>query len=371
MRTRIVTISLLIILSIGTSFAQNIKFSGQLSSWGILNPKNDFDGQIGARYIPGLKYASDSIGKGKIGAELSLNSYGVSDIPTLNKIESKADFKPYRMWVKYETNQFEIRTGLQKVNFGSANTIRPLMWFDQIDPTDPLKLTTGVYSVLMKYYFLNNANVWIWGMYGNDERRGLDTFITKAKTPEFGGRFQYPVLEGEIALTGHHRQVTINDEFSIYGNENRIALDGKWDALAGIWLEASYGIIENKEKFREDKYLITIGTDYTFGIGNGLTASTEFFYVNVNANYIEDPVSMYFSTLQMSYPISILDNLSMIQYYDWNGNLYNFLSWNRSYDAFSLNLMAFWNPEIMMIPGQESMNLFGGKGVQFMLVWNH
>ena len=351
--------------------AQGLRFSGQFSSWGTINPKNSFDGQIGARYIPALKYTSDSIGNGKIGAEISVNGFAVSDIPSLNEIESDAKLKPYRMWLKYETNQFEIRMGLQKVNFGSANTIRPLMWFDQIDPTDPLKLTTGVYSVLLKYYFLNNANIWIWGMYGNDERKGLDSFITKDNTPEFGGRIQYPVLGGELAFTGHHRQVSISNDHMVFGNENRFALDGKWDVGVGMWFEASYGLIDNDDIFKEEKYLATLGMDYTFSIGNGLNAATEFFIINVDASYIDKRVDMYFSTLQLSYPISILDNLSMMQYYDWNGNLYNFFNWNRTYDAISFNLMAFWNPEIMMIPGQESVNLFGGKGLQFMLIWNH
>ena len=64
-------------------------------------------------------------------------------------------------------NKLHIEPGLQKINFGSATMLRPLMWFDQVDPRDPLQLTDGVWGVLGRYYFLNNANIWLWGLYGN------------------------------------------------------------------------------------------------------------------------------------------------------------------------------------------------------------
>jgi len=54
---------------------------------------------------------------------------------------------------------------LQKINFGSATLFRLLMWFDRIDPRDPLKLTDGVYGLLLRYYFHNNTNIWLWGLY--------------------------------------------------------------------------------------------------------------------------------------------------------------------------------------------------------------
>jgi len=56
------------------------------------------------------------------------------------------------MWIRLSTKQFELRAGLQKINFGSATLLRPLMWFDKIDPRDPLQLTDGVYALLARYY---------------------------------------------------------------------------------------------------------------------------------------------------------------------------------------------------------------------------
>merc|ERR1712127_1137306 len=103
------------------------------------------------------------------------------------------------------TNQFELRVGLQKIDFGSASLLRPIQWFNQIDPRDPLQLTNGVYGVLGRYYFLNNANIWLWTLYGNEKTRGFDALETNKKVPEFGGRIQYPTKKGEIALSYHHR----------------------------------------------------------------------------------------------------------------------------------------------------------------------
>ncbi|MCK7489842.1 MAG: ABC transporter ATP-binding protein [Anaerotruncus sp.] len=39
-----------------------------------------------------------------------------------------------------------------------------MMWFDTIDPRDPLQLTDGVYALLLRYYTRGNANFWAWAM---------------------------------------------------------------------------------------------------------------------------------------------------------------------------------------------------------------
>ena len=75
--------------------------------------------------------------------------------------------------------------------------LRPLMWFDRIDPNDPLQLTEGVYGLLLKYTFLNNANIWLWGLYGNDDPKGWEAVPTQRKSAEYGGRLQAPFLSGE------------------------------------------------------------------------------------------------------------------------------------------------------------------------------
>ena len=155
--------------------------------------------------------------------------------------ESANKVKPYRFWVRFATSQFQVRIGLQKINFGSAMLLRPLMWFDRIDPRDPLQITDGVYAILLRYYFLNNANIWLWGVYGQNQRKGMEVFPTKENSGEYGGRIQVPLMNGEIATSYHHRDI---DPTAMvlnaprFRSENRYALDGKWDLGVGLWFEA-------------------------------------------------------------------------------------------------------------------------------------
>lgn len=139
--------------------------------------------------------------------------------------------------------------GLQKIDFGSATILRPLQWFNQIDPRDPLQLTNGVYGIMGRYTFLNNANIRIWGLYGNEKARGFDVVPTNNSIPEFGGRIQHPVPKGELAFSYHHRSANTKTLGHVSAlnkiPENRIGLDGKWDLGIGLWFE---GVYIHKEK---------------------------------------------------------------------------------------------------------------------------
>ena len=84
------------------------------------------------------------------------------------------------------------------------------MWFDRIDPRDPLQLTDGVWALLLRYFFLNNANIWLWGLYGNDDVKGWEFLPTVKDDIEFGGRIQVPVPLGELGLSYHHRRADVN-----------------------------------------------------------------------------------------------------------------------------------------------------------------
>ena len=186
---------------------QNISFTGQLSGWVAVNPDRDFETLLGGRYMPSLSLSKSLTESTYLDAELTLNSYGSALFNNLKEVDTDGKIKPYRMWARYATNQLEIRLGLQKINFGSATMLRPLMWFDRIDPRDPLQITDGVYALLGRYYFLNNTNIWLWGLYGNNETKGWEFIPTESNTPEFGGRIQVPVPRGEIGLSYHTRKI--------------------------------------------------------------------------------------------------------------------------------------------------------------------
>ncbi len=356
---------------------------GQAIAWTNFNFGNNFTNQWGGRYIPELSLEYNQNKNWKIDGEFSINTYGVKTYNDGNWI-GDSDFKPYRLWLRFSNEQFEFRAGLQKINFGSANMLRPLMWFDRMDPRDPLGLTDGVNALLARYYFLNNANVWIWALYGNEDLRGWDMLPSNEKIPEMGGRIQIPLLRGEIGLTYHHRaiggdSVSTGTGSTLYFPEEfpqtKIGLDGKWDVGPGLLFEyamKSNSITENNLYRYENQ--LTLGIDYTFGIGSGLTAMMEhFIWAGSRDELMNTDDNFQFTALNMTYPMGIMDNLSAIVYYSWKDeSWYRFINWSRQYDKISLYFMAHWNPEnFNLIPNTDNANLFSGKGLQIMLTYNH
>jgi hypothetical protein len=366
-------------VSSATCIAQDsLSIKGQLSAWMLINGKNELPVFVGGRYIPQMNYEYALKNEHKFDFEGSVNINGSVGVNPFDSISSSGRIKPYRFWVRYSTRQFEIRAGLQKINFGSASLLRPLMWFDQVDPRDPLKLTDGVWGVLGRYYFLNNANIWLWGLYGNNKPKGWELTGTKEHYPEAGGRIQIPVPSGEAAISYHYRITDTRNAGELFPQfekvqENRIGFDIKLDMVAGLWLEGSWvtrnkdlGIFTNQE-------LLNAGADYTFGIGNGLYVIFEQLLAASDEKPFAFQNTASFSLLSLSYPIGLFDNISGIVYYDWkNKNTYNFINWQKQFKNITLYLMGYWNPQKYNIPTQGSdQNLYAGKGIQVMVVLNH
>ena len=355
-----------------------LSFRGQLSAYTHYNSGNELPLMGGARYIPSVNYGHRWNDRNLIDAEVSLNIFGNTAFRTFNSTDFSGKIKPYRAWLRYSTHQFELRAGLQKINFGSASMIRPLMWFDQIDPRDPLKLTDGVWGLLARYYFLNNANIWVWGLYGNGNLKGWETVQTEKSIPEFGGRIQVPLPKGETALSYHHRVAdgnTLPDSLNaaLRIPENRIGFDAKFDMVLGWWIEASWSSFKGVEDFYRNQEIINVGADYTFGIGNGLMVAYEHLLASADRTPFAFRNITTFSLLNISYPVSMFDNLGAIVYYDWTSNrVYNFLTWQRDFRKISLYLMGYINPGDYYIPTQNyGEMLYAGSGIQIMLVFNH
>jgi len=359
--------------------AQEFNFSGQAVGWGVVSKMDAWHGQAGLRYIPELSFSTPVAEKYSFGAEISANIFGSGLYWSADSTIWDGKIKPYRAWMKFSGDQFEVRAGLQKINFGSASMLRPLMWFDQIDPRDPLQLTDGVYAVLGRYYFLNNANIWLWALYGNDKKKGWERMPSIKKQPEFGGRVQIPVEKGELGTTYHYRVANAAEIPNLpHGSntdirEKRLALDGKFDLGVGLWFE---GVLIHQEIDLPDfsyQRMLNLGLDYTFGLGNGLNVITEMVAFGASDKALAGGDYRTLSTLSLNYPLSIINNLSGVLFYDWSGkNLYNFVNWSWQFDKWSFYIMAFWNPETFDIyKNIEGANLYGGKGLQFMIVYNH
>lgn len=328
----------------------------------------------GGRLIPQANYLLNFENESLIDFEASLNMYGNAGFQTFDSAAVDGSVRAYRLWGRYSTEQFEFRLGLQKIDFGQASMLRPLRWFDSVDPRDPLAITEGVYGGLMRYYFLNNTNVWLWGLYANEGLKGLEFLETYDKTFEYGGRVQSPLLYGELGLSYHHRATDIGVLSSVKSYENRLGLDARWDFVIGAYIEGAWmhqgkeaGVLNHQE-------LLTLGVDYTFGIGAGLYTVVEHMMMATGEEAFDFDNNINMTALQLNYPIGMFDNISTIVYYDWmSSEVYTFVNWFRQYDRMTFYLMAYWNPEssVINIPGMNtSENLIAGKGIQAMVVFN-
>ena len=355
-----------------------IILKNQLSSWAGLNFGSPVQSQAGIRYIPQLNPWWQPGGKSSFDAEISVNTWGNLDFTKLSLDTATGDLKPYRLWLRYSTNRFEIRAGLQKVNFGSASIIRPLMWFDKMDFRDPLQLTEGVYGLLSRYYFNNNANIWVWALYGNNNTKGWEAFPTAEEKPEYGGRLQLPFPRGEIAVSYHYRVADFSDlyvgiplqEDPLY-TENLIAFDGKWDIGIGLWTEFVAKLNDgDNQLLSEWENYFNVGFDYTFPWGSGLTLMSEFFHYSNRPEEGQPEVKRNLSAVVLNYPLSLSHSLSGMVYYNWDTEeWYRFLRLQLTYDHLSFHLMTYWNPDnFSLYGGNGNRSLFTGKGFQLMLV---
>ena len=337
-------VALLAFLSPITGFTKPLsEFKGQLSLSYNYNSSNK-RGTL--RYIPDILF-KHTISKDSLwDINISANIYGKYKSPATDHFSSQA--KIYRLNAQLKTLQSDVRIGLQKINFGSAVILRSLRWFDQLDPTDPLGLTEGVIGVRYRRFFLNNTNIWIWGLYHNKKPKGHEIVATQKNTPELGVRLEFPLTMGELGFSFHGRQTQTLDFTKEI--ERRLAIDGKFDLTFGIWYE--YVVIH------DEWVSLTLGADYTFGIGHGLHILVE--------HLIKEKLPT--SAIQANYPTSMLDTLSFLKIYSWTQKQgIHYLNWIRTYDNLSFNLGVFWAPKQTMDYGAR----FSGHGVQAAVTIHH
>jgi len=365
-QSKIILFVIFLLIPIGVCKSQGFNFNGQISSWGTgIRYQNEWDGNTGIRYIPQFNYSYLIDTNDFLNTEVLFNTYYET-----NFISDNYAFKPYRLILRYTTEQTETQLGLQKINFGPAQLLRPLMWFDRIDPRDPLKLTDGVYALRYKYSFLNNSLLWLWCLYGNNENKGYELLPTEKNTPEFGGRFQLPAIDGEIAATFHTRKV---DATVYYYRENLYALDGRWDIGIGIWFESAWQQnISNMAVYKWSR-MTTIGADFTIPEGNGIYIMAEHMNTSVANSFWHTDQNRQLSAMMITYSFDVFNNIMLQEYYEWhNKNLYQYLQFQRTYDNFIINFALFHYPEN---GGNLFLNdknyLLAGYGLQLMLIFNY
>jgi hypothetical protein len=279
------------------------------------------------------------------------------------------------------------------------------MWFDRLDPRDPLQLTEGVWGLLTRAYLPGNVTLWGWVLRGEEGLKGWELLPTLEGTAEAGARVQLPLGPGELGLTYHHRRfdpeatgLFPNGLGSPSGNEDRFAVDGKWDLEVGVWLEAVFTRQDADVLARGWSRAWNIGLDYTFDVGNGLTILTEHLVKQnpsfrgtqlagtlsdtdpgVPATPSQGPIpEIRLTSFTANYPVGVLDRVSAAVYRDWEGSgWFRLLEWRRTYDRWRIHLLGFWNPgEGSIFPSSDSDNVtrtgsLGGRGAQVIVVFNH
>lgn len=367
----------LILFSVSCLAQQKLNFKGRLSGITSYSSDNEFDWFTGARYIPDLSYNIhlDSIHNLDFNVAVNLDASVL--FHPFDASESRVNLDLYRAWLRYSGDQYEVRLGLQQIDFGAAIILRPLQWFNQIDPRDPLKLTNGVYGALGRYYFPNNANIWLWALYGNEKIKGFEVFETAKNIPEFGGRLELPVPKGEIAFSFHHRTATSENSIHFpqhkYIEENRFGLEGKWDVEVGLWFEATQTIKNEDLGILTNQTLLNVGTDYTFGIGNGLNISTEHLIASFDQDAFEFSNSVNTTVLQANYPLGLFDAITAMYYYNWSSqNNTVFINYEHQFSKLTGYVMAYYNTDIPQTIQENNLtNNFTGPGIRLMLVYNH
>ncbi|UCF04561.1 MAG: hypothetical protein JSV33_11585, partial [bacterium] len=337
------------------------ELTGQLSGWFTERKvMGDWEYETGARYIPSLELMLLEGNGNLLDLEVSLNGSAIAS----SAYDEEADIELYRAKLRFATPRTETRFGMQKINFGPAYLLRSLMWFDRLDPRDPQQFTEGVYGLRFTYNTMNNASLWLWGLYGNDDTKGIELLPTADGRPEFGGRLQFPVPYGELAFAFHRRVVDASsirsgdflrallgvpfpvtiaiDDF----DENRFAFDGRFDVEIGLWFEMVFQHWHTAILPIEWTKLMTVGGDYTFGIGNGIHTILEYMAVATSESFVGWDRDTQISAVSMSYQLGILDRIQAIGIYHWDDEEYaQYLSWQRTWDTLVLNMNLFHYPE--------------------------
>lgn len=357
-----------VLLASGEARTIEYDLRGQVSAY-HLEARSDGDRSHGSgiRYIPLLELTQDIDGDTFLDLEVSLNAWAATGCG----IDDNRDIELYRLKLRFATPRTETRLGLQTINFGPGYLLRPLRWFDRLDPRDPLRLTDGIYALRFKYVAPNNANIWLWGLYGNDEQKGYEFMQTSDDRPEFGGRLQFPMGPGELALTVHNRKVDPRLPDTPTFGESRFAVDGRWDVHVGFWFEA---VLQQQASIAISTAwtkTVMLGTDYTLGIGNGLHVLFEHMTSRVTTNepMLDPGLDKDVSAIMLGYPVGYLDYIQAIGYYDWESDdYYQFVSWQRSWDNLAINISLFRNPNRI---DRGLQTAAAGTGGQILLMYNH
>ena len=326
------------------------------------------------RWIPEANWSSEDSTYAIDG--LVSGSFLYRSHPNLNRDPNEENAKTsvlsetHRLWVRLASDSTEVKLGLQKLTFGPSKLLRALQWFDQIQPLDPSGYTKGVKGLLVRHYFPNNSNIWLFGLSQNKDPVGPIPLESHPEAPEFGARLQLPIQQMELGLALHSRKLK-KQISTTQPEEIRVGLDFFADLGTGFWLEAYQSTYKD---FTFDKtYAFTLGTDYTFDIRNGLYLLGEVSQSGQSFNgglsgIAEDSSKNNFIALQTSLSLGLLDQV--IGYYQrclTCNSIFTTFGFQRTLDAWIIDLKLYYRKNNATdIADQHSVE----TGTEFGLQWN-
>ena len=278
--------------------------------------------------------------------------------------------KPYRLWLRYSSDQIEARLGLQKIAFGPTMVLRSLAWFDTIDPKDPTGQTDAVKAFRLRLFPTSSLAIWLWSI-NNDQ-----------DTLSYGGRAELSTSIGEWGLTYHQDPTELGQsvgQFPIFisGPHQRAAVDYRYDGYFGFWFEGAGIFADSKQDVELNRFTqFSLGADYTIPVGSGLLIMAETMKINGSSTAADSSSELTYTAFMASLPINMLHQLMFIAQIDWdNSHIYNYLRWGITYDHFSLNFIFSISPrrgDYNMAKEYLPKTVAGfGTGLQFMLIYNH
>ena len=159
---------------------------------------------------------------------------------------SDIEIKKHRGYIAYKQNSI-YKLGLQQISFGYADYLRPLDWFDTLDPLTITPISDGV-KALSRTRLKKNHNTKQWLLYENNEIQENQYFESKNHTTEYGGFYQLFKKKSEHLISYHYRQI---QDISTHqtGQEFRVGTGHFFDKQLPLWFEQSMSINQiNHEK---------------------------------------------------------------------------------------------------------------------------
>ncbi len=343
------------------SRASGLVYHGEFSFFAALETERDTDtaGRFQLRYLPLL----EGVWSGDNGPGLRAELAGMIRGGLASSGDTAAEVKLdlYRCWLRLDRPRWELRVGLQKLNFGPARLLRVLRWFDTIDPNDPTGFSKGVTGLSLRGTPTPLSTLQGWLLLDDS---GTQPRASRDGSFSGGGRLQLPLGRGEVAVTTHTRLVQAG------GRENRLALDGNWDLGIGIWFEA---MLQHQDDPAELSWvqLITLGMDYTFNRGNGLLLLGESSAVSSGESFPAGGAVSHVNAVMASYPLTLFDNLTLLWLRgDANIALIT-LDWGHLTDYWNLHLQGFWSDSEPAAAASSWSGAYPQKGIRLTAIYNH